>query len=192
MPGIAINETAPGRLIAYFTAVSDGTSAALGTPLQSSDMGSFTINYTYNGSAVSTYTITATQVDSTNRKGLFYLNLPADLVASANGAAHGDKVCVVVVNASGTQHMVRREVEIELDGRLDVAVSTVPAILLATPVDGALTFKSVINIIASSTAAKVRGWLAGIHKYRNLSDTQDVIIGTVTTDGRTSVALTPP
>lgn len=191
MPGISINESTPGRLIAYFTAVSDGTSAALGTPLQSSDMGTFVINYTYNGSAVATYTITATQVDSTNRKGLFILNLPASLVSSAGGAVHGDKICVMVTNISGTNHMIRREVEIELDGRLDVAVSTVPALLLATTIDGSFTFKQVINVISSSTVAKVRGWLAGIHKYRDLSDTKDVIVGTVTTDGRTVVTLTP-
>lgn len=90
----------------YFTCVD---AAALQTRLQSSDMSTWTIYISKNGGTPTAFETTPTQVDATNAKGLFYLQLAVgdcDTVGS---------LLFEITNTGGTKTMEPREIEVKIE-----------------------------------------------------------------------------
>jgi len=85
----------------YFTCVD---TTAMSTRLQSSDMGSFVVYLTKNGVNTLLGSPTITQVDATNAKGLFVINLTA-----VNIDTPGTYV-LVIKSIGGTKLMEQREI----------------------------------------------------------------------------------
>jgi len=91
----------------YFTCVD---TAALQTRLQSSDMSTFVAYLTKNGASPALLSSpTITQVDATNAKGLFYIELTA-----GNCDTIGTLV-LVITNTGGTKTMEKREISMSVD-----------------------------------------------------------------------------
>lgn len=91
----------------YFTCVD---AAALQTRLQSSDMSTFTLKMSKNGStSLITPAGTPVQVDATNAKGLFYLELTAAEIDTPPEAT------LIVTNTGGTKTMERREIAFRVE-----------------------------------------------------------------------------
>jgi hypothetical protein len=86
----------------FFTCVD---TAALQTRLQASDMATFTVRLSKNGgTATAPIAAAPVQVDATNARGLFYVELaPADIDIGGPSA-------LVISNTGGTKTMERREV----------------------------------------------------------------------------------
>jgi hypothetical protein len=90
----------------YFTCVD---AAALTTRLQSSDMsGTFTCYLSKNGGTPATSTNQPVQIDATNQKGLFYLELTAAEINTIGSVA------IKISNTGGTKTMEPREMEVEV------------------------------------------------------------------------------
>jgi len=89
----------------YFTCVD---TAALTTRLQSSDMSTFVVKISKNGAAPASSTNSPTQIDSTDQKGLFYLELTAAEINTIGS------VSIKITNTGGTKTMEPREMEVEV------------------------------------------------------------------------------
>ncbi len=91
----------------FFTCVD---AAAVTTPLQSSDMSTFVVYLTKNnGTNTVLSSPTITQVDSTNFKGLFRLDLTTgNIDTPGNG-------CLAITNTGGTKTMLRREIWFQVE-----------------------------------------------------------------------------
>ena len=90
----------------YFTCVD---AAALQTRLQSSDMsGTFTCKLSKNGGAPASSSNQPVQIDATDQKGLFYLELTATELDTIGSVA------LKISNSGGTKNMEPREVEVEV------------------------------------------------------------------------------
>lgn len=89
----------------YFTCV-DAT--ALQTRLQASDMSTFTCKLSKNGGSGASSTNSPVEVDSTNKKGEFYLELTAAECDTAG------VVTIKISNAGGTKAMEPRELDAEI------------------------------------------------------------------------------
>lgn len=91
----------------FFTCVD---TTALQTRLQSSDMSTFTVRLTKNGGTANAAAAAApTQVDATNAKGLFYVELAlADLDTPGPSS-------LVITNAGGTKTMEKREIAFHVE-----------------------------------------------------------------------------
>lgn len=85
----------------YFTCVD---AASVLTYLQASDMSTFTVKLSKNGATAASTTNSPVEVDATNQKGLFYVELTA---AELNTVG---KCTIVVTNTAGTKTMLRRDV----------------------------------------------------------------------------------
>lgn len=90
-------------------------------PLQSSDMSSFVVYLTKNTAAAGLITPTITQVDPTNNKGLFRLDMTAAHIDTAGSAA------LVISNTGGTKTMLRRELWFNVDQAFFITVTTTVA-----------------------------------------------------------------
>jgi len=107
----------------FFTAVDPTTTPQ--TRLQASDMSTFTVQLAKNGVTAS-FGGSVVEVDSTNRKGLFYVQLAlADI--DTNGS-----IQLVIKNTGGTKAMDQREIDVE-----------VPATFFTTVVAGLSTISFV-------------------------------------------------
>jgi len=90
----------------FFTCVD---AAAVTTPLQSSDMSSFVVYLIKNAVAPAVITPTITQLDATNAKGWFRMDL-----AAANIDTPGN-IGLSITNTGGTKTMLRRELWFAVD-----------------------------------------------------------------------------
>lgn len=91
----------------FFTCVD---AAALQTRLQSSDMSTFTVRLTKNGGATAAPGAAApTQVDSTNMKGVFYIELTTGDLDTAGPC------CLRIANTGGTKTMEVREISFHVE-----------------------------------------------------------------------------
>lgn len=91
----------------YFTCVDFNN---LQTRLQSSDMsGTFVVDIAKNGTRSSIASPSITQVDATNMKGLFYIELSAANIDTAGHAV------LKIKNTGGTKNMEEREVVFSVD-----------------------------------------------------------------------------
>jgi len=84
----------------FFTAMD---AAAVTTPLQSSDMSSFVVYLIKNTVAPALITPTITQLDATNAKGWFRLDLSAANIDTP------PNIGLVITNTGGTKTMLRRD-----------------------------------------------------------------------------------
>jgi hypothetical protein len=81
----------------------------LQTRLQASDMSTFTVRISKNGAAAGAAAAAApTEIDATNAKGMFYVELA---VADIGTAGHA---VLVITNAGGTKTMERLEITLEV------------------------------------------------------------------------------
>lgn len=116
----------------YFTCVD---TAALQTYLQSSDMSTFTVKISKNGgSAAAVAAAAPTQVDATNAKGLFYVELAIADISTAG------KAVLLITNTGGTKTMEPRFIEL-----------TIQQAFFATATTGTLTATSFLTDRAETT-----------------------------------------
>lgn len=98
----------------YFEAVD---AAALQTRLQSSDMSTFVVYVSKNGGAPAALGA-VTQIDATNQKGAFYVQLAAADIDTVGS------IIVSVKNTGGTKSMEPRLIEIEVEQAFFTTVSS--------------------------------------------------------------------
>lgn len=89
----------------YFTCVD---TAALTTRLQASDMSTFTVKLSKNGATAVSATASPVQVDATNQKGVFYIELTTSEVDTVG------KVVLKISNTGGTKTMEPREIVVKI------------------------------------------------------------------------------
>lgn len=107
MPSIKRSDPRAVERRIYFTCVD---TAALQTYLQSSDMSTFTVRLSKNGGTANAAAAAApVQVDSTNSKGLFYVELALGDVDTV-----GTHV-LTITNAGGTKVMEKRVIEFRVE-----------------------------------------------------------------------------
>jgi hypothetical protein len=95
----------------FFTCVdAAAVSGVAPIPLQSSDMSTFVVYLTKNnGSNTLLVSPTITQIDATNAKGAFRLDLTAgNIDTPGNGL-------LIITNTGGTKNMIRREIWFQVD-----------------------------------------------------------------------------
>lgn len=90
----------------FFTCVD---TTALQTRLQSSDMSAFVVRLSKAGAAATATAAAPVQVDSTNAKGLFYVELASADIDTTGPAA------LIITNAGGAKTMERREIGFHVD-----------------------------------------------------------------------------
>jgi len=116
MPDIFLDSAAERRRVDVVLVANGLGALALGTRLQSSDMAgvTFTCKVAVNGAYDATAIPDPVQVDATNLRGLFYVELPESLVSSATKVA-GDKITLYVDGSGGSpENPIGREIEITL------------------------------------------------------------------------------
>lgn len=100
----------------FFTCVD---AAALQTRLQSSDMSTFVVRLSKNGGTANAATAAApVQVDATNAKGLFYVELALADVDTIGPCS------LVITNTGGTKTMEKREIAFAVEQAFLVTVVT--------------------------------------------------------------------
>ena len=134
----------------YFECV-DATSVL--TPLQASDMNAtWTIYLSKNGGTPVASAIVPSQIDATNQKGDFYLEL-----AKADCDTVGS-LLLTIANTGGSKSMVRRSIEVKIEQAfLATVVSATSTSITCDRAESASGFwKSYVSVLTGAGAGQVR------------------------------------